>query len=98
MIIISYQTATLTADINIKSLSQLKSENKAFKISAQIKIKIKIINLLSSIIQIDYELKLNLITEVFLKTYLIFKKLLSDIDYHEMFIKTAIKIEFLLYF
>ncbi|OJD10104.1 hypothetical protein ACJ73_09936 [Blastomyces percursus] len=89
---------SLAADVNTKLLSQLKPEDKAFRIPAQVKIAGRVIDLPRAVTQAYQGSELKLVTEAFLKTYMIAKKPLADIGYQGMSMRTATKVESLLHF
>ncbi|OJD24486.1 hypothetical protein ACJ73_04154 [Blastomyces percursus] len=95
---VNSQAVTVAADVNTRLLSQLKPEDKAFRIPAQIKIAGQVIDLPRAVTQADQGSELNLVTEAFLKTYMIAKKPLGDIGYQGMSMRTATKVESLLHF
>ncbi|OJD23606.1 hypothetical protein ACJ73_05042 [Blastomyces percursus] len=95
---VASQAVTVAADVNTRLLSQLKPEDKAFRIPAQIKVGDKVIDLPRAVTQADQGSELNLVSEAFLRTYGIPKKPLSEIGYQGMSMKTATKVESLLHF
>ncbi|PGG95345.1 hypothetical protein GX51_08274 [Blastomyces parvus] len=94
---VASHSVTASADVNTRLLKQLKNEEKAFRVPAQIKVNGKIIDLPRAATQADQGSELNLVSEPFIKKYGLKVKPLSEIGYQGMSMKTATKVETILH-